>query len=141
MVCLLCAPLAGRASGLWLTFLAASSASEAVVQYVSGASSLPPRYPLKAKWYKTVSCHVILLTPSHDRRVALRDACIFVLRITEHHGAKALVPPGQTQGLRKRFMEIGRRGQITSPAGPQPFRVGIKLQIGQGNHTVGLGKG
>jgi len=31
--------------------LAASSASSAYVQYACGASSLPPRYPLKAKWY------------------------------------------------------------------------------------------
>src|SRR5664280_2320750 len=28
-----------------------SSAFSAYVQYASGASSLPPRYPLKAKWY------------------------------------------------------------------------------------------
>jgi hypothetical protein len=32
--------------------LAASSASSTYVQYVSGASFLPPRYPLKAKWYE-----------------------------------------------------------------------------------------
>jgi hypothetical protein len=31
--------------------LASSSASSTYVQYVSGASFLPPRYPLKAKWY------------------------------------------------------------------------------------------
>jgi hypothetical protein len=37
---------------LWLTLLAASSASSTYVQYVSGASFLPPRYPLKAKWYE-----------------------------------------------------------------------------------------
>jgi hypothetical protein len=36
---------------LWLTLLAASSAFSAYAQYASGASSLPPRYPLKAKWY------------------------------------------------------------------------------------------
>src|SRR5450759_1908913 len=36
---------------LWLTLLASSSASSAYVQYASGASTLPPRYPLKAKWY------------------------------------------------------------------------------------------
>jgi hypothetical protein len=37
---------------LWLTLLVASSASSAYVQYASGASSLPPRYPLKAKRYE-----------------------------------------------------------------------------------------
>jgi hypothetical protein len=36
---------------LWLTLLASSSASSAYVQYASGASSLPPRYPLKARCY------------------------------------------------------------------------------------------
>jgi len=37
---------------LWLTLLAASSASSTYLQYASGASSLPPRYLLKAKWYQ-----------------------------------------------------------------------------------------
>jgi hypothetical protein len=36
----------------------------------------------------------------------------------------------EIHGLYERFMEIGRRGQITSPACPQPFGIGIKLQIG-----------
>jgi hypothetical protein len=41
---------------LWLTLLASSSASSTYVQYVSGASSSPPRYPLKAKWYHPTFC-------------------------------------------------------------------------------------
>jgi hypothetical protein len=36
----------------------------------------------------------------------------------------------EIHGLYERFMEIGRRGQITSKARPQPFGIGIKLQIG-----------
>jgi hypothetical protein len=39
---------------LWLTLLAAPSASSAYVQYACGASSLPPRYPLKANGIKPV---------------------------------------------------------------------------------------
>src|SRR5664280_1723842 len=97
-------------------------------KYVSGASFLPPRYPLKANGIR--QDYLLLRAPCHNRRVTLRNACVLVLWIAKHHGAEALVPLWQTQGLCKRFVEICRRSQITSPACPQPFRVGIKLQIG-----------
>jgi hypothetical protein len=51
---IMCYPT-GRATGLWLTLLASSSASSTYVQYVSGTSFSPPRYPLKTKWSETVS--------------------------------------------------------------------------------------
>jgi len=41
----------GCASGLWITLLASSSVSSTYEKYACGTSSLPPRYPLKAKWY------------------------------------------------------------------------------------------
>jgi hypothetical protein len=50
-----------RAPGLWLTLLASSSASGTYVQYASGASFWPPRYPLKAKWYQFVKLALFCL--------------------------------------------------------------------------------
>jgi hypothetical protein len=51
---------------LWLTLLAASSASSAYVKYACGASSLPLRYPLKAKWYNDKNIIILEIKNGRD---------------------------------------------------------------------------